>query len=68
MLVRTNFKNKPVRGRLKWASHMEKLGDIKMTNTADAQNVEAKRSYVITLSVCDGERLFRIQNNIYPIV
>ena len=40
--------------RLKWASHMERLGDIKLAKRADAQKVEVKRSHVITLSVCDG--------------
>ena len=39
-----------LRGRLKWATHMERLGDTKVTNTADAQNVEAKR-VMLSLSV-----------------
>ena len=35
-------------------SHVERLEDLKLAKRADAQKVEVKRSYVITLSVCDG--------------
>ena len=36
------FKKKLVRSRLKWAGHVERMGDEKLTKRADAQKVWGK--------------------------
>ena len=41
--VKGSFKKKLVRSRPSWASHVNRMGDEKLTNGADAQKVERKR-------------------------
>ena len=40
--VKESFKKKLVRSRLKWAGHVERMGDEKLAKRADAQKVERK--------------------------
>ena len=38
-----SFKKKLLRSRLKWAGHMERMGDEKLTKRLDAEKVDGKR-------------------------
>ena len=40
--VKDSFKKKLVRSRLKWANHVERMGDEKLAKRSDAQKVEGK--------------------------
>ena len=40
--MKETYKKKMMRSRLKWAGHMERMGDAKLTKRADAQKVEGK--------------------------
>ena len=43
--VKESVKKKLVRRRLKWAGHVEKMGDEKLANRADALKMEGKRGW-----------------------
>ena len=40
--MKNSFKKKLVRSRLKWAGHVERMGDENLTKRADAQKVGGK--------------------------
>ena len=41
--VKESYKEKLMRSRLKWARHVESMGDEELAERADAQKVEGKR-------------------------
>ena len=41
--VKESYKEKLMRSRLKWARHVERMGDEELAERADAQKVEGKR-------------------------
>ena len=41
--VKGSFNKKLVSSRLKWAGHVDRMGDVKLAKRGDAQNVEGKR-------------------------
>ena len=44
--VKESLKKKLVRSRLKWAGHVERMGDEKLAKRSDTQKVEGKRRRV----------------------
>ena len=55
--VKGSIKTKFMRSRLKWAGHVERMGDDKLTKRADARKVEGKGSEEDR--ECDGRTALR---------